>query len=751
MRLAGLVGLVEANGPAGGQRPPRSDADPPGEGSDPSAQPGGPRPISIWRPEERDGETVFVRPPVGPLGDHHATTPVLTPRRGPLPRRICWLGESAAAGYLYAPHATPARVLEDQLRQVAGAGRYEVLDLARTNETLGPLVATVEAALQLDPDLLVVYAGNNWPLLETSEVSPCIPSVRGRQALGAALQPSETGDPGVAGAVGMARKRLAARATAALDRLAAIAREAGIPLVLVIPEVNLADWQSVQPPVWLPGDGSGRWHALFASAREALDGEDWGEVERLAWEMNRLDGSSCPTPFRLLARAWQARGELHQALDAARAEVDSVHYPVLCCLGAPQATTAVRALLADTARRHDLATVDLREVFARHTGSPLPGRRLFLDYCHLTSEGMHVLGAAVAEQVLRLSPARATGSGAAPIPAWIDLVATLEPPAIPPEAEATARLGAAVHTAHRLLPLDPLEGSHELLEHWCSAALDAAPGVAAAMVDLVALRLALLDDTPAVLTRAFRRIQGSPYRMTLQHGLRWGNLDLPVLRAVAAALARAGVPEAATVEQLLADAGRRVERAAASSGAPGLDLAGDERFLLDPLGRPYPDAMDLSDLTGRATLRAVWPETRFILPASGEHDLTLHLTARLPPIPDADPGRPLATDRTGEAEILLRTRPADASGSSTRTILARPTLAAAWTRATVAVPAAHLAPGLHCLTIRWPALPPVGTEALRAARRRLEIGAEADLHPILGEIARLVVGRAGSSGGPEAL
>ena len=798
-RLAGLVGLVEpAPAPVPEEPPPK----PPRET----------RPISIWQPEVRGGETVFVRPPVGPLGDHHATTPVLTPRRGPLPRRICWFGESAAAGYLYAPHRTPGQVLEAQLRAVAGEGSYEIVDLARTNETLGPLVTTVERSLQLDPDLLVVYTGNNWPLLETSDVSPYVPSVRDRQALGATLRPDrpgsgeddDRGNAEVSGAVGLSRKRLALRATAALDRLAEIARRAEIPLLLVIPEVNLGDWEAVQPPIWLTGDATARWHALFDHAREALASEDWAGVEHLAWQLNALDGSSCPTPFRLLARAWRAQGRLDEARDAARAEVDSVHSPLLCCLAAPQTTTAVRNLLSDAARRHDLPTVDLRQVFAEHTGSPLPDRRMFLDYCHLTAEGMHVLGAAVTEQVLRLCPVVAdeaarstesvqmdesTGSAGADQPAtssapagagarasrsWQQLAATLPQPEISPEAEATARLGAAIHTAHRLLPLrasapvasaapaapveaagqtekaenaereDPAEREapfdvhHEILDHWCAAALDASPGVAAAMVDLVTLRLALLDDTPAVLTDAFRRLQASPYRMTLQHGLRWNNLDLPVLRAIATALRRAGRPEADTVDRLLAAAGRRASAEVdLVRDERRFDLVRNERFLAAPLERPLPDAMDLRDLTGRATLRAVWPETTFEIPISGESDLTLGLTARLPPIPTADPSDPLATDRTGQAEIVLQpTARHDAAPASPSTV-ARPTLTAAWTHTTLHLPTDRLPPGLHRLTIRWPPLPPLGTEALQAARHRLEIGAEADLHPIFGEVASL--------------
>ena len=74
-----------------------------------------PEPISIWQPQEIDGETVWVRPDPQPLGDHFAATRVLRRKKAELPLRVVLFGESAAAGYLYAPHVTPAQVLERHL------------------------------------------------------------------------------------------------------------------------------------------------------------------------------------------------------------------------------------------------------------------------------------------------------------------------------------------------------------------------------------------------------------------------------------------------------------------------------------------------------------------------------------------------------------------------------------------------------------------------------------------------------------
>ena len=83
-----------------------------------------PRPASIgvWLPQIINGEQVFVRPEAPVWGDDWSPRKCLVPKTTPLPLRICLIGESTAAGFFYAPHLTPAMVLEEQLREVKATG-----------------------------------------------------------------------------------------------------------------------------------------------------------------------------------------------------------------------------------------------------------------------------------------------------------------------------------------------------------------------------------------------------------------------------------------------------------------------------------------------------------------------------------------------------------------------------------------------------------------------------------------------------
>jgi hypothetical protein len=717
-----------------------------------------PRPISIWQPRGEGAELVFVRPEPLPLGDHFAARREIRPKRAPLPLRVCLFGESAAAGYLYAPHLTPAGVLEAQLRAVAGDGAAEVVDLARTNETLGSLVATLESAVQIQPDVLVVFAGNNWNLLETPEVSPYAPSVTARQRFAEAWR-----EGGPAGPVALAAGRLRAIAGAACERIALIARAIGVPVILVVPEVSLAGWESRQPVAWLPGGDQGKsdrprqprprsrsavatWYRLLAQGRRQLESGAWTAAARTAAAMLDLDGGGNPTSWRLLARARMGAGDERAAATAARAEIDAAAYPTMAFLGAPQATSLAMDLLRQAARRHGFACVDLPEVFAEHTGSPLPGRRLFLDYCHLTVEGIEVAMAAVACEVLRLAGME-TGAGGAGLAAggepgaaagelgWRELLRRLPPLRVPANVEAVARLGAAVHGSHRLLAVG---AKGPLLEAWCDAALDASPGIESAMLDLIAARAAPL---PAVLTAAQGRNLDSQHRLGLPHGWRWDHVDAEVVEAVVASLERHGRAAArAEVDALLI--ARRGIRAA------GTDLLDPPYYLWEPLERFYPDVMSFEDLPRPATLRSPWPETALCLICGGKDDVTLEITARLPLPPSPTPGEPFRTAAPQDAfdDSGPRSRREAAAPHRRGTLLlfvnGSPAgtlpLREIWSRPVARFPRHLLRPGRNRLTLHWPAPSTPGDIALAAALARLDEGIAADLHPVFGELYSVV-------------
>ena len=116
--------------------------------------------VGIWREGIERGEKWFVREP-NPSARLWADIERIPPKGNR--RRVVLLGESAARGYFYDPHYTFARAVADVLT-FGGANDVEVIDLARTDAILQDLVELMQQAISLEPDVLLVFAGNNWVL-----------------------------------------------------------------------------------------------------------------------------------------------------------------------------------------------------------------------------------------------------------------------------------------------------------------------------------------------------------------------------------------------------------------------------------------------------------------------------------------------------------------------------------------------------------------------------------------------------------
>lgn len=596
--------------------------------------------------------------------------------------RICFFGESAAAGYLYAPYLTPAKVLQHHLNRGAPHQAFEVIDLARTNERLETLVETVEATMQLGPDQLVIFAGNNWTLLETPYVSPYAPDLNGRRAFAAALA-----QHGMRGPVELAEATLLPKIDRAFATLQMLVEQHNVPLTVIIPEVNLADWETRQPLPWLDESVSARWYTLYTIAVDAIRNEAWRALLETADEMLTLDGEQCPTSWRLLATAHRGLGNEAQAKLAAQLEVCTTQYATIGFLAAPQISVIEQTFLRQVAERYGFGVVDLPALLPELTGTALPGRTLFADYCHLTAQGMHVAMTAVAAHLLN-QPA-------------IDLLTKLAPLRLASEKQALAQLGAAIHTAHRQLPVYP---HSDLVRYWCERAIQTSPGVVDAMLAVVEARCTAL---PVVLTAVQQHNLDSPYPLQIQHGWRYGHLDAVLIEALLAVL---DTHDQAVRERLLA---RLVSAHGVSEKAK--DLLQDGFYLWEPLARFYPETLPYADIQTYAYFRAAWPETTFALVADAGRAIDLILSGRLPRY------------HRGETAVAIHLNEHFVKSIAWST---------GWQTIQLTLPKTYLRRGLNRLQIKWPPLPPF--DGKRRIIETLERGETADLYPIFGELYQVI-------------
>jgi hypothetical protein len=493
-----------------------------------------------------------------------------------------------------------------------------------------------------------------------------------------------------------------------VTNLAYIAATAGIPTVLVVPEVNHLDWERGVPVAWLRGDRTPRWHALYQKAMAlagAGDGSTADSIAGIADQMIALDEGTCPVSQRLRGNALLARGHVAEARETFLREVDSAAWTAEAL---PGAGVTVREVLRKGAGHDGLARVDLPGIFSEHAGN-IPGRELFLDYCHLTLRGIKVAMAAVVSEVIRLTAA--PGEEA---PEWRGLVGRLPDPRIHPARDSMAKFLAGLHALHSERRFD---GPSPLAEHWCDAAIQSWSGIQEVMLEYVATRVP--PATVGGLSVAEQHFFGRRNRLDdgshllAGEGRRLGrvNLDAAGIELICSALERSGRSNRVAVNKML------VDQHAARCGAVEL---------VDPYY--HWTTMDhLTDLQrysptegGYGIYQAFWPASHFCFVSDSSGDVSLNLTARVPGAVNEKGGAVNAT-------VSVNGHHAGTFAIGDR-----------WTSHELKAGQGSLRTGTNKLTIHWPGLTAEGDAATNRIRERLETGVPANLQPVFGELYSLV-------------
>lgn len=346
--------------------------------------------------------------------------------------RIVVLGESAAMGTPNVAFGLP-RMLAAVLAQRFPEARFEVVNAAMTaiNSHAVRLIARDCAALE--PDVVVVYMGNNEVVgpfgpgsvfgsshlgLSTIRANLYVKQFRTAQALESLLSlgrsPSRWRgmEMFVGYEVAADDPRMAAvydHFAANLDDIVDVGRRSGAEVVLCTVAVNLRDC----PPFVslhradLTDEQRRRWRERFDSGKAAETAGDPLRAATAYAEAARLDDRHAELCYRraccLLAagRAEEARVEFVRARD-----LDALRF---------RADTRINEIIRKAAQRAErdcgaLRTVhllDAERLFAQHATSAagLPGGELFYEHVHLRPEGNYLLAAALADHLARRPPA----------------------------------------------------------------------------------------------------------------------------------------------------------------------------------------------------------------------------------------------------------------------------------------------------------------------------------------------------------
>jgi hypothetical protein len=361
-----------------------SGTDEPGE----TANTSGKIRVGTWEATDDANGRSFVRVETGDPPHLWANVQRIPPKGAR--RRVVFMGESVARGLLYDPQFNPAVALQEMMNAACGPSEIEVVDIARTDLSHERLQNLITPALHLEPDALVIFSGNNWhPLVKPSdeEFLEMASALREAGSWRAIRESSEA--------------NVIAKAKETLRSLQQIATERRIPIVFVLPEFNLADWRTdCDCPPLLDTEDTAAWLSARSEAEELLQSNEWEKAEPLGYRLIELDQGTAAAGPNILAEISGRRGD-HEA---ARTFLEMARDASICWPFhiSPRCFSVTQQTIREGAAAHDIHVVDLPREFTRYRGGEPAGRELFLDYCHLSLEGITVSMALTAEKLLPL-------------------------------------------------------------------------------------------------------------------------------------------------------------------------------------------------------------------------------------------------------------------------------------------------------------------------------------------------------------
>jgi hypothetical protein len=445
----------------------------------------------------------------------------------------------------------------------------------------------------------------------------------------------------------------------------------------------LGDWRldaEADAPWLLPGRNR-RWLECRAAARDSLAAGDLGQAENLALEMIALDGDTAASGWTLLADCASARGDLA----AARAGLEKARDAHLWDFThqTPRALSVTQQALRGMALPERIAVVDLPACFADWQGGGLPDRRLFLDYCHLTSEGMRVAMSATALTLLPLLDPRR------PLPRLKTLVDAAPVPSS--RIEGVAYFVAALHSAH-------WGQSSPFVSYLCREAVRRSPEIAKAMRAYLEIQTRRAPTWAAAAAESLGTDSPPFLRGYIQH--HQAKLFDPVLLpAIASALEENGLPSTDFLDQL-----RQEERS----------LSDRPHDLLDPFYRS--SWADLDWLEWPTCFRRAYsPVSRYPWISREPREAAFVLTCRR-----------RGAALTGEFQVRINGTP-----------LAAFPLTAEWSTFHLTAPSGLVQSGVNWLEIGWPLELPACEEEIEHIAREHEHGRFVPLLPVFAEISSL--------------
>jgi hypothetical protein len=467
--------------------------------------------IGIWKKQVESGKILYKRDLAEKRNwSDWADTDVIYARG--TRKRIVLFGESVARGYYYDPFYNVAKELQAVLQGIPDGHNIEVIDLAMTGQSFAELMALSQASIDLEPDVAIFFAGNNW--------GGDIQSSLLDQSLDAIVASFKSyGLMGISQLLEKSAQRMIRELFFTIEKTFL---KRGIPVVFVVPEFNLKDWKSDDKEnalAWLPGGGTEKWVETKEEAIVALKANDIDRLGRSAAKMVALFPTN-PMSHELLGIFHFLKGDHKEARACFGRSRDTVIFSGTA--SKPRCFKMIRDQLLNQAAKTGIEIVDLASIFEGAHRSHIPGKQEFMDYCHLTVGAIKTAMRYTAQKVIKVLCRKN-----------IEIDAIPDSKLFPDNhVSAIAHFSAAIHNAHSGQPA-------EILQYHCGKAIEYSSKVRDVMLKFVDFST---RRAPSYFCSSYTELirNGEMYQYeggrSLMHAPGRKIMDIPLVDAIASTL-----------------------------------------------------------------------------------------------------------------------------------------------------------------------------------------------------------------------
>jgi len=363
------------------------------------------------QPNERVIERFFANPAAAPRVSIDTT--FFRAAKAPGTIRVVIQGGSSAAGFPYGKWASPAGMLQQRLERAFPGHQVEVITTAMSAVNSYALLDFADEIIDIDPDVVVIYAGHNEFLGVLGAGSAYASSLSpGLTRATLALRRSHLVEAGfrLYGALGptpeqrtgtlmarVARERRIPTDSALfrttveqfegnLQRLLKRYREHDIPVLIGTLASNEKD-QTPFLPAPPPADAAADWSRSQAQALAALDTGDTDQALISGARLIELAPEN--------AESWFLRGRARLAAgDEEPARVDFLHAKDLDQLRF-RAPELFNEIIRETARTDDARVVEVQAAMAAQSPGGSIGQELMVEHLHPNVEGYFIMADAM--------------------------------------------------------------------------------------------------------------------------------------------------------------------------------------------------------------------------------------------------------------------------------------------------------------------------------------------------------------------